>query len=147
MWFRLVISTFLTFLCPFCWFGFDILLNINNIVKWVQSSDYYFQFSEDTTPPVISDCPVGVVRVVELGTPGAVASWTEPTATDLSGAVTLTQRSHQPNDFFGIGATVVSYTFLDNSGNDASCSFTVNIVMRKSTDPRTEFNSAGFILY
>ncbi|XP_071819452.1 uncharacterized protein [Apostichopus japonicus] len=91
--------------------------------------------TEDTTPPVISDCPVGVVRVVELGTPGAVASWTEPTATDLSGAVTLTQRSHQPNDFFGIGATVVSYTFLDNSGNDASCSFTVNIVMQDTTPP------------
>ena len=35
--------------------------------------------------------------------------------------------NRNPGNFFGIGVTIVTYSFSDDSGNEAICSFTVNI--------------------
>ena len=84
----------------------------------------------DTIPPVIS-CINDIVQTVNFGTPGTSVSWTEPTATDNSGIVSLTQRTHAPGNFFLVGSTDVTYTFTDGSGNSANCIFTVTVVERK----------------
>ena len=54
----------------------------------------------------------------------AAMLWTPPTATDNSGAVTLTS-SHNPGDLFNIGTTTVTYTATDSSSNEVTSSFDV----------------------
>ena len=57
--------------------------------------------------------------------PTATVLWTPPTASDNSGeAVTLTS-DYSPGDAFLIGATTVTFTATDTSGNIATSSFTV----------------------
>ena len=55
-------------------------------------------------------------------------TWISPTATDNSGVVALASRSHSSGQFFSTGSTTVIYRFVDGSGNEAICSFDVNIL-------------------
>ncbi|KAJ8041572.1 Hyalin [Holothuria leucospilota] len=91
--------------------------------------------TEDTTPPTITGCPADVVEVIELGLPGAVINWIEPSASDISGTVNLIERSHAPTDILLVGQTIVTYVFSDPSGNMETCSFTVTIVTEDTTPP------------
>lgn len=84
-------------------------------------------FAVDNTPPTVLNCPGNILRTVELGVTSLPVSWVEPSATDISGVVSLASRSHAPGDSFPIGPTVVSYVFLDSSSNDAPCAFTVTV--------------------
>ncbi|PIK61977.1 putative hyalin [Apostichopus japonicus] len=88
----------------------------------------------DTTPPVVV-CTEDVPFEVELGTTGTIAVWTEPTATDISGVTSLTERSHSPGSFFSVGKTTVIYVFSDNTGNSATCIFCVCITTVDTTPP------------
>ena len=55
----------------------------------------------------------------------AVVNWTEPVATDNSGlSPKVTTNYHSPQRF-GKGAHVIVYTAMDQSGNKATCTFTV----------------------
>ena len=54
-------------------------------------------------------------------------TWTEPTATDNSDMAPTITQSHQPGDSFPVGTTQVTYTFADQQGNEALCSFDVII--------------------
>ena len=56
----------------------------------------------------------------------AEVTWTEPTATDNSGIVTLTS-SHSPGSTFDIGTTTVTYTATDDAFNTVSDTFTVTV--------------------
>ena len=80
----------------------------------------------DFTPPVVT-CPEDIVREIGLEVNGLNVPFTEATATDNSGSVSLVTRSHRPNDRFPVGQTTVMYTFEDPSGNRGSCSFTITI--------------------
>ena len=80
----------------------------------------------DTTPPEIDGCPHNIETTTELGTTSKSISWTEPTATDLSGNTTRTQ-SHQPGSDFPVGVTTVEYTFTDAANNDVTCTFSVTL--------------------
>ncbi|XP_041454283.1 mucin-3A-like isoform X39 [Lytechinus variegatus] len=86
----------------------------------------------DTVDPVISNCPPNLAVTADSSLNGAFVTWTEPSATDNSGTVNSVS-SASPNDFFLIGETTVTYTFVDPSGNDAICSF--NIVVSDDTNP------------
>lgn len=79
----------------------------------------------DTTAPSCVNLPSGVVETVELGQPGAVVTWTEPTCSDTSGVASVTMRSQEPSTFFPVGMTIVTYTCTDGSGNMDMCSFNV----------------------
>lgn len=87
----------------------------------------FFSLLVDTTPPVISNCPPNLPLVIELGSTGAIATWIEPTATDLSGVVNLVERTHTPGSTYPVGTTFVTYRFADNSGNPAVCSFIITV--------------------
>ena len=80
----------------------------------------------DTTPPSIDNCPDNIEETVEIGVTTASVSWTEPTATDLSGNVTLSSKSHIPIVFSTLRDTRVMYFFVDDSGNEAVCDFFVS---------------------
>lgn len=80
-------------------------------------------------PPNIVGCPFnGIQEFIELGLPGSLVFYTEPTATDISGIAVIANQTHIPGDFFPVGMTVVTYTFTDNSMNTAVCSFTVLVI-------------------
>ena len=86
----------------------------------------------DTTPPTIHSCPSDIVTTVEVGTPNTHVSWNAPSATDLSGNVSIILQSHFPGDSFAAGKTTVTYVFADYSGNTDTCAFNVGVNEGKS---------------
>ncbi len=87
---------------------------------------YYFNPTTDPEAPTITRLPANIVQATDPGSITASVSWTEPTADDNSGQVTLTS-SHVPGGIFPVGDTEVTYTAVDSSGNDATESFVVTI--------------------
>ena len=81
----------------------------------------------DNIAPVVN-CINDVTTTVTAGSTGTSVSWIEPTATDNSGIVSLTGRTHAPGSFFSVGTTQVTYTFTDGSGNSATCTFNVFVI-------------------
>lgn len=73
----------------------------------------------DTEYPVITnDCP----ETIEVC--GARnMQWTPPTATD--NCEVIVSSSHNPGDYFSVGAHTVEYTFADLAGNSVSCEFEI----------------------
>ena len=55
----------------------------------------------------------------------AVVNWTEPVATDNSGLSPIVTTNYHSPQRFGKGAHVIVYTAMDQSGNKATCAFTV----------------------
>ncbi|XP_071805292.1 basement membrane-specific heparan sulfate proteoglycan core protein-like isoform X3 [Asterias amurensis] len=105
----------------------------------------------DTTPPVISGCPRDIVGRAAPGTNQAYVTWEEPTATDDSGQSVTIGKTHEPDTYFIEGSTTVQYFFVDTSGNEAICSFVIDI--RRDVDntrpvitgcPDTVLGSARF---
>jgi gliding motility-associated-like protein len=80
----------------------------------------------DTTKPVIANCPSNISINSIASACGSTATWVVPTATDNCGTVTLTS-THNPGDFFPVGTTTVTYTFTDAANNSSVCSFTVTV--------------------
>ena len=73
-------------------------------------------------------CIDDVSRTIPIGSFGVVIDFTEPTATDNSGSVSVRSRSHSPGQFFQTGTTTVTYVFVDLSGNTAECVFNVIVI-------------------
>ena len=102
----------------------------------ISNSSFYLTLAGpvDTVPPVITNCPLATIMVTApAGSNGAVATWNPITATDNDGASPTLTQSHRSGDFFPVGDTIVSYTFTDQSGNSAFCSFTVNVRIGRYT--------------
>jgi PKD repeat protein len=62
-------------------------------------------------------------------TPGecnAMASWSEPVASDNCGAVTL-EADYSSGEIFSVGDTTVTYTGTDDHGNSSQSSFTISV--------------------
>ena len=72
-----------------------------------------------------------IQRILELGTQGTTVTWIEPTATDISGIISLTSRSHSPGDLFIAEKTTVIYLFTDGAGNSAICTFCIAVIYGK----------------
>ncbi|KAJ8041635.1 Hyalin [Holothuria leucospilota] len=102
----------------------------------------------DQTPPVISGCPDPIAVTAPLGQISVVASWTEPTATDNSlQAVSFTVTGGTPGDSFPVGqSTIITYTFTDLSGNEAFCSFSIQVEAEMDTEPPVIVNCPGNIV-
>ncbi|XP_033626652.1 uncharacterized protein LOC117289582 isoform X20 [Asterias rubens] len=81
----------------------------------------------DTIPPVISGCPPGASAVAPQGQTSAVVTWNEPTATDNSGGNVQRSSNRSPGESFSVGMTMITYTFTDQSGNQATCTFAVTV--------------------
>ncbi|XP_077984655.1 hyalin-like [Glandiceps talaboti] len=81
----------------------------------------------DSEAPVIgTSCPSDIMTVTDAGVAYATQTYTPPDATDNSGTV-YTTSTHNSGDTFNIGTTTVTYTFTDDSGMFADCSFDVNV--------------------
>lgn len=78
----------------------------------------------DTTNPTIT-CPANITQAADAGTCETDVSWAAPTVADNCGVEVVTPSINPGSSFEG--TTTVSYTVEDESGNTASCSFTVTI--------------------
>lgn len=77
--------------------------------------------------PIVTGCPQTQMRTVEAGTNTTAVTWTEPTASDASGFVSLASVNFHPGHEFPVGVTEVEYVFVDLSANRAICSFDVEV--------------------
>ena len=110
----------------FCKFFKLVYMTYVLFVIWFTSKNLSFLDSGiDVVPPTVN-C-TDVHGTAASGNAGTTVDWTASSirATDNSGVVTLIRRTHTPGDFFLVGATQVTYTFQDPSGNTATCSFNV----------------------
>lgn len=81
----------------------------------------------DTEAATFSNCPNTINVFNDEGDCGAIVSWTPPALNDNCPGATF-DSSHDPNDFFSVGTTTVTYTGSDAADNDAiDCSFTVSV--------------------
>ncbi|XP_072051836.1 hyalin-like [Amphiura filiformis] len=90
--------------------GFDVIVSPSGV---------------DNIPPVITGCPNNVRVSAPVGSTSAIATWTEPRATDNSGDTPTRTRTHTPGSSFPTGTTTVTYRFFDASANIATCEFDV----------------------
>ena len=81
----------------------------------------------DSIAPVITSCPSDIQIPTSTGECQALVTWVAPTGSDNCSSVSLTA-SHLPGTTFPIGATTVTYTAEDASGNKSTCSFLVSVV-------------------
>ena len=80
----------------------------------------------DTEAPVITNMPSDISQSAEAGLCGANVSWTIPNVTDNC-EVSYFKANHEPDDFYAVGITTVTYTALDVTGNLTALSFTITI--------------------
>ena len=87
----------------------------------------------DTEIPDIANCPSDQTISIAFPQSTTTTSWVEPTATDNVTPVDQITRSasHSPGQTFSVGSTTVTYTFSDLAGNQATCSFDVNVIQCK----------------
>ena len=83
----------------------------------------------DTTPPVFSAVPAGVVSEAD-GRSGSRVTYVPPSAVDLVSGPVLVACSPGPGALFPLGMTTVNCNAQDGRKNGASASFTVNVVDR-----------------
>ena len=83
----------------------------------------------DVEPPSFgSSCPTGpLVAYAERERFSALVNWTVPGATDNSGEVPTVTSNCYPPRRFSQGTHVITYTALDQSGNNATCTFTIEV--------------------
>ncbi len=82
----------------------------------------------DNLAPTIVGCPSAIALNNDPGVCGAVASWTEPTATDNCEDSTIARTDAGPANgaIFPVGTTTVTYMATDAAGNTSLlCSFNV----------------------
>ncbi len=91
----------------------------------VTTCDFNITVTDDEAP--VFNCINGIGNNVELTTEpgicGATATWAPPVATDNCDVTVTT--SFPPGTIFPVGATAVTYTATDPSGNTAVCKFVV----------------------
>ncbi|XP_022098071.1 hyalin-like isoform X1 [Acanthaster planci] len=88
----------------------------------------------DSRIPTITGCPGRTIAVLPPGSSSVAVSWTEPVGADDNGVVNMT-RSHRPGITFTLGNATVTYTFTDQAGNQATCTFTVSVSRGDVTNP------------
>ena len=81
----------------------------------------------DTTPPVLHDLP-GSIEVLTSSLTGAVARFATPTATDIADPSPTVACSPSSGSHFVMGATTVTCTATDSSGNESSAGFVVTVI-------------------
>ncbi|XP_022086769.1 fibrillin-1-like [Acanthaster planci] len=80
------------------------------------------------SPPQWLNCPSGTVVPTDHRRSTAMVSWTTPQAVDQSGSQLTVVSTVEPPVVLRIGTTLVSYSAVDEMGQHAECSFSVEII-------------------
>ncbi len=101
--------------------------NSNGIIEYVLTDGQVI--FEDNTPPILENCPSDMTVDVSPDCETAEVSWTLPTFTDDCTPPGTLNSTHNPGDPFPVGTTTVTYTAIDNSGNESpSCNFNITVL-------------------
>ena len=87
---------------------------------------------QDTTPPSFSNVPTDLT-VEATGPSGAIATWTDPAATDLVDSAVAVSCAPTSGTRFAIDRTAVTCSTTDAHGNTATATF--NVLVRDTTAP------------
>ena len=82
----------------------------------------------DIEDPIVLACPVNQTRNTAPGIATAVAVWADPQATDNSGITPNVTCSVESGSQFQIGQTEVVCEARDPSGNQADCTFIIEVI-------------------
>lgn len=96
-----------------------------------ETEDYSVNVMGGTMTGLTLNCPQPITVTTPAGTTGTTIDWSTPTAsTDCAAGInTIQQSGGQPSgSFFNIGSYIIEYTATDNCGNNAACSFVVNVI-------------------
>ena len=90
----------------------------------------YFVHLTDVSPPTfLATCPASpLLLYAERGLFSAQVNWSKPVATDNSGVPPTVKSNYQPPQRFSRGTHMIMYTAEDQSGNKATCSFTIEVI-------------------
>ena len=101
-----------------------------------------FFFCSDSEPPTFGvSCPGSpLVAYAERGKFTALVNWTDPVAIDNSGIVPTVTSNYQSPQRFRQGVHVIKYRAIDQSGNEAKCSFEVSVTGTKTYLSIVKFN-------
>ena len=77
-------------------------------------------------PPVIVNCPNDISLTAAAGACEASVTWMPPVVDENCDAV-ITSSSHEPGDVFPAGTTTVTYVATNTNGDEATCSFDINV--------------------
>ncbi len=89
-----------------------------------------FHAAPDQTPPTVTRCPTNITAYAINGY-NTTVTWPSPSVYDESGITpTLTYEpfNQGPGSTFNVGDTRITYTFADQAGNEAVCSFVVTVI-------------------
>ena len=81
----------------------------------------------DKEAPRISACPANISSPTDLGKPTALIIWDDLTVTDNADDDPVIKCTPSSGSEFIIGVTEVVCEAIDKSGNNATCSFNVNV--------------------
>lgn len=91
-------------------------------------SDTVSVIINDVVPPVINNCPANVIVSNDVGSCGAVFSWTPPSVSDNCPNAVIVQSSGLVSGaLFPLGNSTITYTATDANGNTTTCSFMVTV--------------------
>ena len=90
----------------------------------------------DVDGPTIANLPADIVVPNPSDACSGIANWTPPTPSDPCGVASLTS-DVPPGSVFPAGVSTVTYTAVDNNGNNSTASFTVTL---EDTIPPTLIN-------
>ena len=94
-----------------------------------------FFFSDILAPSFGVTCPSGpLLAYARRDSFSALVNWTEPVATDNSGVKPRGTSNYQSPQWFRQGTHVITYTAVDQSGNKATCVFTVTVMGNEMLD-------------
>lgn len=101
---------------------------------WKKRSNATLVLFVDVLPPTFGvTCPTSPLLVfAERGMFSAQVNWNRPNATDNSGAAPSLSSNYKPPQRFSQGTHVITYTAVDQSGNRATCIFTIKVIGIKS---------------
>jgi gliding motility-associated-like protein len=72
-------------------------------------------------------CPGNVEKPADQDKDGTIVNWTTPIVLENCSTPVVVTPSIQPNSYFKIGKSNVTYTATDAKGNSATCAFTVTV--------------------
>lgn len=82
----------------------------------------------DTEPPLIINCPEDQTVVSNQIDCAALADWMEPIAVDNCSQEVVLSSNIAPGDLLIFGLNEINYTTTDESGNEVSCTFSVEVL-------------------
>lgn len=82
----------------------------------------------DQEPPVIPNCPPNLTVTLAAGDCDTILTWPLPVATDNCDTMVVVTSLPTPDTTFGPGNYTITVIATDNSGLQATCSFTIQVL-------------------